>query len=66
MNAPEFSASASVPILNGRERRRDNRKPVQGRATLTLARHVYLSTQFPERIPFTEALLDLCEQRLGT
>ena len=36
MNAPEFSASASVPILNGRERRRDNRKPVQGRATLTI------------------------------
>ncbi len=36
MNAPEFSASASVPILNGRERRRDNRKPVQGRAMLTI------------------------------
>ncbi len=34
-------------------------------ATLTLARHVYLSTQFPERQPFTEALLELCEQRLG-
>src|SRR3954465_2390345 len=36
MNAPEFSAAASVPILNGRERRRDNRKPVQGRAMLTI------------------------------
>jgi hypothetical protein len=33
-------------------------------ATLTLARHVYLSTTFPDRRPFTRALLDLCEERL--
>ena len=32
--------------------------------TLTLVRHVYLSTQFPERIPFTEVLLEMCEERL--
>jgi aminoglycoside phosphotransferase (APT) family kinase protein len=32
--------------------------------TLTLVRHVYLRTQFPERTTFTEALLELCEQRL--
>jgi Ser/Thr protein kinase RdoA (MazF antagonist) len=32
---------------------------------LTLVRHVYLSTQFPERRQFTEALLELCEQRLA-
>jgi aminoglycoside phosphotransferase (APT) family kinase protein len=32
--------------------------------TLTLARHVWLSTQFPERRGTTAALLDLCEQRL--
>ena len=38
---------------------------VRAYTTLTLVRHVCLSTQFPERIPFTEALLDLCEQRLG-
>jgi Ser/Thr protein kinase RdoA (MazF antagonist) len=31
---------------------------------LTLVRHVYLSTQFSERRQFTEALLELCEQRL--
>jgi hypothetical protein len=41
------------------------RPAVRAYTTLTLVRHVYLSTQFPERIPFTEALLDLCEQRLG-
>ena len=32
--------------------------------TLTLVRHIYLSNQFPERRLYTEALLDLCEQRL--
>jgi hypothetical protein len=32
--------------------------------TLTLVRHIYLSTQFPERRPYTEALLNLCEKRL--
>ncbi|MDZ7995958.1 MAG: phosphotransferase family protein [Nostoc sp. EfeVER01] len=38
---------------------------IQSYATLTLVRHIYISTQFPERRPFTEALLNLCEQRLG-
>lgn len=33
-------------------------------ATLTLARLVWISTQIPERWTTTEALLDLCEQRL--
>jgi len=33
--------------------------------TLTLVRHIYLSTQFPKRRAFTPALLELCEQRLG-
>ncbi len=32
--------------------------------TLTLVRHIYLSTQFPERQPFTEAILEHCEHRL--
>ena len=32
--------------------------------TFTLVRHVYLSTQYPERHPFTEKLLELCEQRM--
>jgi aminoglycoside phosphotransferase (APT) family kinase protein len=41
------------------------RAAVRAYTTLTLARHVFLSTQFPERQRFTEALLKLCEQRLG-
>ncbi len=34
-------------------------------ATLTLVRHIYISTQISSRRPHTEALLDLCEQRCG-
>ena len=41
------------------------RPAVQAYATLTLVRHVYLSTQFPERLPFTETLLEMCEERLN-
>jgi aminoglycoside phosphotransferase (APT) family kinase protein len=41
------------------------RPAIHAYTTLTLARHVYLSTQFPERRPFTDRLLDLCEQRLS-
>ncbi len=41
------------------------RPRVTAYATLTLARHVYLSTQFPERRPFTRALLELCEERVA-
>jgi glycosyltransferase involved in cell wall biosynthesis len=33
--------------------------------TLTIVRHIYLSTQFPSRQAFTVPLLELCEQRLG-
>ena len=35
-------------------------------SALTLVRHVYLSTQFPERRPHTETLLGLCEEELYT
>ncbi|MBI3966348.1 MAG: phosphotransferase [Chloroflexi bacterium] len=38
---------------------------VRAYTTLTLARHIYLSTLFPERRHLTETLLDLCEQRLA-
>lgn len=31
---------------------------------LTLVRHIYISTQFPERCHVTESLLELCEQHL--
>jgi aminoglycoside phosphotransferase (APT) family kinase protein len=33
-------------------------------ARLTLARHIQISTQFAERAPFTERILERCEQRL--
>jgi hypothetical protein len=41
------------------------RAGVRAYATLALARLVYLSTRFPDRRPFTGALLSLCEERLG-
>lgn len=41
------------------------RPAIHAYTTLTLARHVYLSTQFPERQPFTDRLLALCEHRLA-
>jgi hypothetical protein len=40
------------------------RVSVRAYTTLTLVRHIYLSTQFPERAHTTEALLELCERRL--
>lgn len=33
--------------------------------TLSLARHIHISTLFPERRLFTERLVELCEARLG-
>ena len=41
------------------------RASVQAYTTLTLARHIFLSTRFPERSHLTERLLELCEERLG-
>ncbi|MFP4120726.1 phosphotransferase [Coleofasciculus sp.] len=41
------------------------RPAIQSYTTLTLVRHIYISTQFPERCQFTESLLELCEQRLA-
>jgi len=34
-------------------------------ATLTLVRHIHISSQFAERRAFTEPLLQLCEEQLG-
>ena len=34
-------------------------------ATLTLARHIGISARIPQRRPWTEPLLELCERRLG-
>lgn len=41
------------------------RAAIHSYTTLTLARHVHLSTLFPERRAFTGDLLDLCEERLS-
>jgi len=41
------------------------RPSVRAYTTLTLVRHIYLSTQFAERMAWTERLVELCEQRLG-
>ncbi|MCL6753523.1 phosphotransferase [Nostoc sp. CCCryo 231-06] len=38
--------------------------PIESYITLTLVRHIHISTQFLERRPFTKALLNLCGQRL--
>ncbi|MEQ9670115.1 phosphotransferase [Coleofasciculus sp. G2-EDA-02] len=38
---------------------------IQSYTTLTLVRHIYISTQFTERCQFTETILELCEQRLA-
>ena len=38
---------------------------IEAYTTLTLVRHIYLSTQYPKRRHVTGALLELCEQRLG-
>lgn len=43
----------------------EKRAAVRAYATLTLARHVHLSTLFPERRHLTGDLLGLCEERLG-
>ncbi|AFZ34479.1 aminoglycoside phosphotransferase [Stanieria cyanosphaera PCC 7437] len=37
---------------------------IQSYTTLTLVRHIYISTQISDRSSFTEAILELCEQRL--
>ncbi len=42
------------------------RSAVGAYATLTLVRHIHISSQFPERRAFTEPLLQLCEERLGS
>jgi len=41
-----------------------SRAPVRTYTLLTLVRHIFLSTRFPERVHVTERLLELCESRL--
>jgi glycosyltransferase involved in cell wall biosynthesis len=40
------------------------RSAIHAYSTLTLVRHIYLSTLKPERRPFTRQLVELCEERL--
>jgi hypothetical protein len=42
-----------------------SRAAVRAYATLTLVRHIAISTRIPERRDWTPALLEFCEQRLG-
>lgn len=42
----------------------EHRWAVKAYAALALARHVYISTRFPDRQPFTESLLELAEARV--
>lgn len=44
---------------------RGSQEAVEIYTTLTLARHVSISTQFTDRAPFTEEILELCEERCG-
>ena len=41
------------------------RAAVRAYTTLTLARHIFLSTRFPDRQHLTEEIMKLCERRLG-
>jgi hypothetical protein len=41
------------------------RAAVRAYATLTLVRHIHLSTLFPDRRRLTPLLIELCEERLG-
>jgi hypothetical protein len=50
-----------LELVGGSER---TRRAVEGYATLTLARHLHISTLFPDRHATTEPLLELCESRL--
>jgi thiamine kinase-like enzyme len=58
----ETALEARFTQLSGQE----FQKAIASYVTLTLVRHIYISTQFPERRTFTEALLSLCEQRLAS
>ena len=43
----------------------DLKESIQAFKTLSLARHIFISTQFSERQAFTTTILELCEKRLA-
>lgn len=57
----EWAMEERFVKISGEERR----AAVKAYATLTLVRHVHLSTLFPERRHLTGDLLELCEARMG-
>ncbi|MBA2442464.1 MAG: aminoglycoside phosphotransferase family protein [Rubrobacter sp.] len=61
LSGPEAALEERFLELSGGMRRAS----VRAYTTLTLARHIQISTLFADRRPFTGALLELCEERLG-
>jgi hypothetical protein len=68
----EDDPDAFAPVMNEiaqqfTECRSDSRAgpAIDAYVTLTVARHIEISTRFPDRRRCTEKLLDLCESRLG-
>jgi Ser/Thr protein kinase RdoA (MazF antagonist) len=41
------------------------RRAIEAYTTLSLARHIFISTRFPDRAPRTARLMELCEDRLA-
>lgn len=60
LNQQEMNLQAAFIKLAGA----DKRERIIIYKILTLVRHIYLSTQFPERVAYTEILMKLCEDYL--
>jgi aminoglycoside phosphotransferase (APT) family kinase protein len=61
LSACERALSEEYCALTGK----DLEQSIDIYTTLTLARHIAISTLFPERRHLTEALMGICEERLG-
>ena len=75
MTEESLRVSGDATALRDRERAMEERfvelsgkavrASVHAYTALTLVRHIYLSTQFPERTAWTGRMVELCEERLG-
>ena len=61
----ETSLIARFMQLTNKDYRYNLRIAIAAYTTLTLVRHIYISTLFVERLPVTETLLNICEQRFN-
>ncbi len=63
----DFFASAQQTIIHRYSQLQgfDCQQSVDAYTTLTLARHIYLSTLFSKRRPLTTTLIEMCEARLA-